>query len=581
MASSKPRIEDIKGRLKLGKSFLEKYASIVRGLQRSFLQDYSFEPGEGPDGEPSIIDPAIISDVPIGTSNRRVAAILTKYSIITYKHPDWHVEVREDTEPEIGELTGGAMSQEEAAAVWRDFMAREWQYKAWDTVFARILLDSLIGGLGVLAWGWNKNGIVLEHVPIGDLRIDPYIKDWNEPAWGGRVIRMSLREAAMRYKNGPFKKMIESGDEKDVPYTSKADRDTVKIEVYWDSEIEAHVYQDELLIPNEVADNKNPYENLYAIVPLLFLTGTLIPGYAFPISDAMLTFGTQEELSELVQAISAAAKKTVGITAYDPDILDPPAKAALENPSVGMNIPVRGLKQDDAPFYNLPPVPLPQALLEAKRNAELDLQALLGVSDMDMGILMTPKQTATALTMARQGGGAMRAHSVAKYETFMNRVADVCLLLVRSFMPVPFDPDTGLPLVDRQRLKIIQAAHSIRSVQVIEGSMAFREPAMTQQQAMQLFELGLRSLPMFVQYAPATGGKIPNIVMLFEDVLRTFGKMAPERYFVTLPQAQPQGGLGGNANGNQGQEQLGGGNNQGGGYPNTGGGLGTGGAFGG
>jgi hypothetical protein len=539
MAKKHIPIDDAVQRIELGKTMLKQFVRIDENRSRAFLDPSvsplytSFFGSSTADGAPvNITQPEIQADVPMGQSNLLTASLLVKVAVVSIKRPDFHVvATKEVTDPQTGETK--KVSDPESAQIWRAYRQAEWIRKDLQRILQFALLKRYVCGLGTVSESWADNGFNLDHVQSWQLRMDPFVKNWNNPRYAGVQIRMSLTEAAERYINGPFKELVKGN--------ARGDEKPILIEVYWDKDTEYHVYERERLIPASTLPGRDPYANLYERVPLRFLMGDQHPGKTpFPLGDSVLSAGSMADVSDLTSSVVNTAKHGVGLLLIDTSDagLKPAQIEAVEKGVQQQALGVDGLNAADPPAVRIPGEELRPAVLEALRAARDDVLGIIGITQFDLGIVTDEPHLATTVAVTQQKGGARQNQAKVEYENFINIIEKDALSMFVEFGG-PYKNSRGEVVASQEHQILYEAAQNITEICVIEGSTTYKDIGVQQQQSMQLLQLVMSLMPMMLQLAEiGLLDEVPDVKKLTNQVFRAFDQNQTDQLWVPAPKKQ-------------------------------------------
>lgn len=507
--------QEIEGRIQIGKTFCKKFVKSDRMFSAKF-RDPSPEQwiiSEDPDDDDG---GDVQQDAAVGESNQLATNVLTKLASIAIGHPDWYVKCTNAQNAEIA----------------RQWLRAKWRLNGWVRATWKVLLKRYVSGMGCLFYGWNKEKrSYIEHVQTWDLAVDPHVQDWSDLRWAARRIRMPLREAIDRYGAAAF----DSDDE-----SVNLDKKGVEIWLYWDKQVEVHLYDGDVLLETP---------NLYAAVPLCFLEGDIDPGPSvWPIGDFALATGLQQELSALNTIISNSAKHGGPLNLVVTDAIGKGGLEAIENGQQQGYVPVKDLVTP--PVSRIPGEPLSATLLEAKREAGQQMDSVTGVSQYARGVLQNAAHFATEVAAVTQQSGARGVQARIEFERWLTHIAEILLQMEVKFG----GPEEDAPNQDEMMIlyEALQDVVSSGEIQVIEQSTVFKDPSYEVQTAMQLLNSVAALVPLMAQ----TGQPVPDLRHYVDDLLRATGRQDTDRYWSAPVQQQP--GPGGQpAPGGQQPAQLG------------------------
>lgn len=531
----------ILARVKMAKEHMERHAAVDRAACVKF-HDASSTPStwittESPDWDDGI---SVGVDVmPVAKNNILTVNLMTKVAAIAIGNPEVHVEV----------LPSDEMPDSTAVEIAQKWWKSQWLQKNWRREANTALLKASMAGLGFVRYYWSDDGPQYEHVHAWAVGVDPNVRNWQDLKFATVCVRMSLRNALARYPKSKhlIKELRENAEDDRLDSRSAA----VEVEVYHDVDtlwvdpdtgeeylgIEAHCIRDEVVW-------KGP--NLYKRVPLLVYEGNIDPGpTAFPIGDFQLAAGLQAGHSDVTQIIYNKARNNGPITVYAPSRFDRSAQEALKEGEYNQWLPVKGgAMAADPPIMRIAGEEITQAELEAKREMEIAIDSAMAITQYQRGVINQSVNFATEAAILANQSGARPVAARLDYELFLTRWAAAAFWMLAEFGG-PRMSETGEPVpTTDEALLLWTAGKSVVDVRISEGSTAFKDPAIDQQQSMQLFEMAARNYPLMLQLAQSgIADRVPSLQRLFEDVLRAFGRQEMDNYFVSMDAATVNPGM--------------------------------------
>lgn len=527
----------ILSRIQMAKAHMKRHAAVDRAACVKF-HDASSNPatwitGDSPDWDDGT--DIRFDAIPVAKNNILTVNLMTKVAAIAIGNPEVHVEVAPSED--LDEATAIEIAQK----WWK----AQWLRKNWRRDANTALLKSSMSGLGFVRYYWSDDGPQYEHVHSWAVGVDPNTRNWQDLKFATVCVRMSLRNALIRYPKSKHlaKELRENSEDDRLDSRTSA----VEVEVYHDVDtlwvdpdtgeehlgIEAHCIRDEVVW-------RGP--NLYKRVPLLVYEGNIDPGpTSFPIGDFQLAAGLQAGHSDVTQIIFNKARNNGPVTVYAPSRFDRSAQEALKEGDHGQWLPVKGnTLAGDPPVLRIPGEEITQAEIEAKREMEQAIDAAMAITQYQRGVINQSVNFATEAAILANQSGARPVAARLEYELFLTRWASTAFWMLAEFGG-PRVSETGEPMPATEEMLLLwTAAKSVIDVRISEGSTAFKDPAIDQQQSMQLFDLAARNYPLMMQLVQAgITDKLPSLTRLFEDVLRAFGRQEMENYFVSAP-VQPQ-----------------------------------------
>ena len=499
--------DEIATRIKIGKRFLRKFAANDRQASRKFrdssvTSDFWFSDVDDNDEWSNEEGADVPADTPIGQSNQLATNILTKCAALAYGNPDWAVTCK------------NADNQ----TIVRTFLREKWRLHDWVKLSQQVVQKNCLIGLGWLAYRWDdEKRSTFEFVQNWDLSINPHTQNLTELSYASRRIFLPLREAIDRFGKDNFPGSTGKDD-------GSLDRERVEIWIYYDKDSE--IYQ---TIDGKTLNPKNN-ENHYGRVPFICLEGENDPGKSiFPLGDSQLASGLQAELSDLNQIISRNAKHGGSFNLVDVRRLGKDGVAALEDGVLNGFIPVDDLITP--PVAKIEGVELSPVLLEAKREASQALDGAQGATQYDRGVISQSAKFATEAALAQNKSGARGVQGRGKFEKFLNKMAEVVIMLEVEFG----GPRPG-HTTDEEYV-LWEALSDVTEIYVIENSTSAKDPAQESQNALMLLNTVAQLTPLFLQTQQP---QVPNLEQYVNDYLRASGHQDVSRYWTSMQQQQPQ-----------------------------------------
>lgn len=434
--------------------------------------------------------------LPVGEINDLAMNIRQKVAACTIANPDWVVEC----------------SEPEAAPLVKEFIRKWWKSRKWGRVFRRALSSRFITGLGMVAYMWDaEEGFVVEYVRPDDFVIDPHVTDegWDNPRWAARKVKVPCDEAYEKWGREIF------GTE-DHATGINEEKKSVDIWIYYDREYEVEIYNDKVL--GQVRPN------LYGRIPMRVVSGDPNPDGEFPLGDYDTGLGVFEMLRKQRNVLNGIAQHGGSKWWIRSDFIDPKTKESVMDGTHQGPIPVSGIPGEQAMGY-VQPEPINEATLRTIQMMEDGLRADQGVLDLDMGVVQEGADETATQTAIRSSRSSARSNLLrSECETF---VEDVVNDMVRITVLFGLDPRQD-PQEDD--IVIWEALSTVLEVRIVEESMMFRDPAMRQQQSMQLFNLATQNFELMNML-----GVAPNLKRLWDDVLRSFDRRDVDLYYLSTP----------------------------------------------
>lgn len=439
---------------------------------------------------------------PLGQINYPAINTRQKVSATAYSAPDFAVR---------------GPGSEESEAV-RQALIASWRERRYLRVTRHALMARILSGMGFVAYLWDtRDGFVLEHVSAKDMFADPHTIDatWNSLRWAGRRITLPGWVAEQRYP-GIMDRAGKTGMD------AQSDRsDAIRIDVYWDPETEAEVWDGEIL-------DRRP--NPYGRVPIVALQGDINPdltsGGEFALGDYDQVTGAAEMLRRMQDIMNNAAQHGGGYAWVDGAVLDPASREALLSGNYSRPVVLNGSTGDKAIGWTAIQ-PVNPALLEGMRYISSGIDADMGVTQYQRGVLQHSAKFATEAMMLQSASGVRGAEARTEFEQFCSELAEAQVRLVAEFGD-PYAMPPGL----------WRAFTQVESVRVVEESASWRDPAMEQQSSMQLLNTVSSLMPTFLQMAQmGLLSHVPNLVPLLNDVYRAFKRRELETYWLPVEPA--------------------------------------------
>lgn len=487
--------ETILGRIEAGRTYLlglagkaERYATRYREMGGRLLYV-----GEDDGGAAS---------QPLGQINYPAINVRQKVASTAYSAPDFAVK---------------CVDRDAAEAVRRALVTTWRQHSVLRTV-RQALMSRILSGIGFVAYLWEADrGFVVEHVKAADLFVDPHIQDstWNSMRWGGRRISLPTWVAEQRYPGIGARTGAESRPSSDR-------RDSICVDVYWDADTEAEVCGQDVLAVRE-----NPYGR----VPIVAMLGDINPESSrnseFPLGDYDQVIGASEMLRRLQDIMNTAGQHGGGYAWVDGAALDPASREAILRGDHTKVVVLNGLTGDKAMGYT-PVMPVNPALLSGMQYIGAGIDADMGVTQYQRGVVSNSPKFATEAMLTQSSSGVRGQVARVEYEEFCSTLAQVQVLLTVAY------GDPGIIGPD-----VWQAFASVEEVRVVEDSASWRDPAMEEQAAMQLFQSVIQAMPTYIQLAQqGLIREIPNAVRFLNDVLLARRGRERESYWLTVEPVQ-------------------------------------------
>jgi hypothetical protein len=405
----------------------------------------------------------------------------------------------------------------DAAFVIRKAMQSEWRNKYWKDEARKAIFKWQQIGSSFVFYRWDaETGAEFEHASSWDVACDKHISNWHKARWIARRIAMPLREGVEQYGAKSFNLDTNVDDD-------SLDRRTIYVWCYWDRATEAHVLSGEDGAPDKLIFRG---ANLYGRIPYLVLVGEPNPTRnPHPLGDHHLASGMQQAVSDIDSAILNMGKHDGTITLIDGSIKADTIKEGLEQGFV----PYKGLNAASPPILRIPAVQPSAALLEARQQNQSGLDAVQGVSGADRGVFEQQPNSATEVAYLSERSGRRGDDSRVKVGDFLNEWAQVHIqMMVRFGGPSQEYPATT------ESVLLWELLQGVQEVRVIDGSTFYTDPSVQQQQAMQLYQMELQSMELWLNLSQlGLVSAVPNIKARRDDMLRAFGKHELDEEYVT------------------------------------------------
>lgn len=492
-----PRLSDtaICARIAAGKSVIATYAMSDQTYSSRYLD---------PSSQIPTVDPSMIQmsednyswnqDVPQGVPNSFLINVCTKLSAICVNDPDFRV----------------LSADKDVPNVMRSWMRQVWQKQDVTRTCNKAAQKWMIAGLGIVRYLWDPEMRIpdAEFVQSWNFFHDPNVKSWRKLKWAGCTVTMSKEDAEEYYGPSEFQTDPELGDAQ-----------SVTVDIYWDSETEAHVANGKVL---------KREKNLYGRPPFHIIEGDANPNPSrYPIGDGRTTAGVAKMMSDLYQMMANTTLNGGPVTFVNTTLLQEDTTAALKTAIDQGVVPVRDNPENV--YKRIGSEPLSPAALENIGFMQRALDASMGVTAFQRGQSVEGTTTATETMAMVQQSGSRGVEARMKYERFIDDIANTFVHMQCLFGGL----DDSVPDQDPGELLVWHAAQMTDEIHIVEGSTVFKDPNMDQQAAMTLFNLSLQATPVMAQAL----GKVPDLARLYEDVLTAFGRRDAPAYVIDAPAA--------------------------------------------
>ena len=535
--------EDYVARLTAGIKYLGKQVRLDRGACSRFRDpaatgQYESSSSGNMTNNDSLDGGDVLEAIPVGQTNTLTVNMYTLLAAVTINDPDFLPELIDEVEnppppPQLPPAQPGMPpppqppAPPDPAEIKRDvrnLFRKLWKDGDWSAELRMAFLKATLSGVGACWFRWDSKAHKPEfcHVNSWDLCVDPAFVKFNKMRYCAVRITMSMREARQTYpeafQNEPLE-AVESQDEKPSFW------------IYWDN-------KNEVVITDKGHKVVRISPNEYGRLPIEFVLGEPDPGTSkFPLGLGVLAAGVAQEVSDFDAAISNSAKHGGPINFFGPGV--PKAtKDALQNGKQQDFYELNDMSSETFPIKRIPGESLERTVLEARQNSARSIDDITGVT-MAMRGQLVANITATQSHDAENKSGARQVQNRAKYENFIDRCADACLKMLQMFGGPEADDD-GQIVTDPGETDTWEMVKVVTSIKVVESSTMFRDPQSDQQQSMQLFQLGVNTFDHFGNLASQGIIKeVPNLLKLYKDLLRTFGKQDPEEYLMPFQLPPP------------------------------------------
>lgn len=408
--------------------------------------------------------------------------IQTKQAFTTMNHPDFYLIMRKDTPPGYQEIAKAALTF-------------AWSELDLTVVTRKAYLNRSVGGMGIVSYRIDEVGYPeFDIVRKSDFAPDPHVSNWQKLRYAAVKIKMPRNDFEERYPK--YARMIDTGRMR----LSGASRrkNSIPLKLYWDNTTECVLYNT-TIIDKDI--------NHYGKVPLIFLRGDLSPDRQHDTGDYENGAGIQAGLTLLTESLHNQAQHGGGINIYNSDVI--PRRKLVEGRQNGWidagAFMDRAIKRIDAEPLN----PALITAIELERNA---LDEATGVSAPQRGGNSSAKFATDLVIRANQSQGRADQERTT-YEQFCCEVAKALRFLMMEFG----NPESSLAYV------VTQALSYISDLRVIERSTEFKDPVMSRNDAVQLFDKSIQ----------AAGVGVPvDLVKIYLLLLRRFDLQDVEQYLL-------------------------------------------------
>jgi hypothetical protein len=465
-------------------------------------------------------------NIPIGQINYATINNEIKLAAIAIQPPKLNIMANED--PKNGGIPG-------AAKIVSKYWEKMWEDGDWGREVQAGLQKVGICGLGVLTYYWSERyGPMFENVVSKELLINPNAPNWKRLGYGGRIVRMTMREAAAKYDpNGENMFFSEETLISDAGGSASGDRKTITIKIYWDYYTEAHVYNDRV-----IHRTPNLYQGITDDVPLIVQSSIIDPrGRLLPLGDNILASGLNQACVDLTTASLNMAKHGGQITLAEEKAFDEGTKRAIQNGQQQQVIFTRTpINPQNMPIARVP-AEQPSGTFESAK-AEL-VQALDAVQGIGVGARGTggiAGETATSALISEGRTGAIPTQARIRQEKWLTRMAEAFIAMVQRFGG-PTEEDPG----NEHSRALWQAFSAVTEVTVEPGSTSFRNPATSEQSALQLYIGVMQQMPVWEgMAAKGAVNMMPDPIAAFQHLLRAHNIHNPDQFMKGAEPSPPQ-----------------------------------------
>jgi hypothetical protein len=520
---------EIVGRVRFMERYMKRFKDADETASRRYIDANSPETGDSVydfDGEEGIyFEEADTPDnVPIGQINYATINNEIKQAAIAIKAPKLVIIANED------EKSGGVPG---AVRTVSKYWEKCWKNGGWGREVQGGLQKLGICGLAALTYYWSpRYGPMFENLMSRELLVNPHASNWRRLGYGGRILRIPLREAKQKYDpNGENMLFLDEGWSEE--FYSNQDRKTIELRIYWDYYTEAHIYNDRVIYRTP-----NLYQGITDDVPLIEQASIIDPrGRLLPLGDNILASGLNQACVDLTTAATNMARHGGQITLAEEKAFDEGVKKAIQNGQQQQVIFTRTpINPQNVPIYRVPAEQLSPGFEGAKADMVQALDAVQGIGVGARGTGGLAGETATSALISEGRSGAIPTQARLRQEEWLSRMAETFVALIQRFGgPTPDDPGNA------ETRKLWQAFGAVQEVSVEPGSTSFRNPATSEQSALQLYIGVLQNMPVWEGLA-AKGvvPAIPDPIAAYMHLLRAYNINDSENYMKPAQPAPPQ-----------------------------------------
>ena len=523
--------EELRDRVRFMDRWIKRFRDSDATASANYIDASSPAPNDsiydiGEEGDFFSEEADIPDDIPIGQINYATINNEIKLAAIAIQVPKLNVIANEDPKQ------GGVPN---AAQIVIKYWEKSWEDGDWGREVQAGLQKVGICGLGILTYYWSERyGPMFENVISRELLVNPNAPNWKRLGYGGRKVKMTLREAMAKYDpNGENMFFAEETYVSDAGSSSNSDRKTITIKIYWDYYTEAHIYEDRV-----IHRTPNLYQGITDDVPLIAQASIIDPrGRLLPLGDNILAAGLNQACVDLTSASINMAKHGGQITLAEEKAFDEGTKKAIQNGQQQQVIFTRTpINPQNMPIARVPSEQPSGTFESAKAELVQALDAVQGIGVGARGTGGIAGETATSALISEGRTGAIPTQARIRQEKWLSRMAEAFVAMVQRFGG-PTEDDPG----NEHTRAIWQAFSAVVEVSVEPGSTSFRNPATSEQSALQLYIGVMQQMPLWEQMgAKGAINKIPDPIAAFQHLLRAHNIHNPEEFMKPTQPAPPQ-----------------------------------------
>lgn len=520
---------EIVGRVRFMDRWLKRFRDADEAASWRYIDANSPSPGDSLydiDGEEGLMsdEADVPDDIPIGQINYATINNEIKQAAIAIQPPKLNIVANEDPRQ------GGVPN---AAKIVNKYWQKCWKDGGWGREVQGGLQKVGICGLGVLTYYWSdRYGPMFENVISRELLVSPTANNWRRLGYGGRIVKMTHREARAKYDPNGENEYFTIGDWTEEEY-SNSDRKCINIKLYWDYYTEAHIYNDRV-----IHRTPNLYQGITDDVPLIEQLSMIDPrGRLLPMGDNVLASGLNQACVDLTTAATNMAKHGGQITLAEEKAFDEGVKRAIQNGQQQQVIFTRTpINPQNVPIHRVSAEQLSPGFESAKADMVQALDAVQGIGVGARGTGGMAGETATSALISEGRSGAIPTQARVRQEEWLTRMAEAFVAMMQRFGG-PTEDDPG----NNQTRMLWQAFASVTEVCVEPGSTSFRNPATSEQSALQLYIGIMQQMPAWEgMAAKGVVPAIPSPIAAFQHLLRAFNVQDYDNYLQPSQPAPPQ-----------------------------------------